>query len=448
MRLLGRGEASSLYGAIIMSLILAIFVSIYSAALANISRQGEVYREAVRGYFEAYSEDLDLYWNKSSSSIYAYSSSGARVVYIVIGDGESIAMAMNTSIQIPPGSREEVLTASQSRLAASSSSFVAVFTDRGRVYIYRWGGAGGAGEVYAIPGAVKGIYYAVSVGASSYIAFYYNQSGGRVDIATYRWDIDRGYIIFESPIDGTIYLERVSAILNTLNTTGWFNPPSVAYQKPRISISFPPPWSVTRNHDIYYVFMNTTSYSYNPAAGVEVGRSIAIAPLSSWGSVSVKAYLSQGGSYYAGWSATDLPEGWRIDMAMNRLLPGDLGIVGAGGIDCYWQVPYFAYRGKYSAWVAQIAVYDSGASFFRISLGPQTIYIPVDNQCRVAAIDPGAPVHTWLYGFTVQGPLKIYSNSTIYAKQGGIVIASNGNKIYFIDNLSSFNSTLDRPNRS
>ncbi|MEM1611377.1 MAG: hypothetical protein QXQ57_07010 [Sulfolobales archaeon] len=437
MRLLVRGEASSLYGAIVMSMILVIFVSLYSTSLANLARQGEAYREALRGYVEAYSEDLDLYLNTSSGGIYAYSSSGARVIYLVIGNRSSIAFAMNTSIEIPPGSRVEILPRSLIQSYTYGEGYIAVLTERGRIYIYRWGYWSGDGDVIIIPNTASGIYYAVRAGSNSYIAYYYDGSGARVNISTYRWDIDPNYIIFQSPINGTIYLEKTSAQLNTLDTKAWFNPPSVSYDKPRITISFPPPWSITKTYDLYYIFSNTTSYSYNPSIGVIVAREIAIAPTSFTDSVSTQSYLSQDGVYQAYYNVSYLPSDWKVVVLISTISPGDLGIVGVGGIRCYY-ISGSAYEGSYYSWKAQTVQHIVGPNYIEIRLGGQTLYIPVIDKCWADWWYPpsiSTPIHIWLYGFAAQGPLKIYSNTTIYPKQGNIVVVSNGNKIYFIDSI-------------
>ena len=436
MRLLARGEASSLYGAIVMSLILAIFASLYSAAVASLARQGEIYREAFRGYLEAYSERLDLYWNSSSSSIYAYTETGARVVYVVASNGSSIIMAMGSSIKLDPGSRVEVLPKDLSRYVVSSKGFLAVFTETGRVYTYRPGLGGGAGSIYAVQGAVRGVYYAVNVGQASYVAYYY-QNGVRMNITTYRWDIDKDYIIFQSPIDGDIYLERSSSGLGVLNTSSWFNPPEAFYQKPRVSISFPPPWSAMRAHDLYLVLMDVASHTYDPALGVKVTRQVTIAPSGAVGSVVLwNTYLSWGATYTAIFTVSDMPSDWSVTVTTNRLLPGDLGVVGWDRLECYSiDIIYRYYR---AAWIAQVAIYSSTSTSFSISLGVQTLYIPTDRECNLYFYvpRPSQPTHTWLYGLTAYGLAKTYTNSSLYAKQGDLVIASNGNKIRFIDNIS------------
>ncbi len=431
MRLLARGEASSLYGAIVMSLILVIFASLYSSAVANLSRQGEVYREAFRGLLEASSESLDLYLNSSSGGIYAYTGSGARIIYIAASNGSSIVMAMNTSINLEPGSRVEVLSKDQLQQIASSKGFLAVFTERGRVYIYRFGDAVSSSSI--VLSAVKGIYYAINTGLTGYSAYYY-QNGVRMNITTYRWDIDNRYIIFQSPIDGYIYLEETSAELGILNTTSWFNPPSVSYQKPSVTISFPPPWSATRTHDLYSILMDTVNYYYEPALGVKVVRQIIITPSSAIGSVVLPdTYLSWGATYTAIFTLTDVPSGWSVAVTTNRLSPGDLGIVGAYTLICYSLDRYIYYR---PVWVAQVASYSSTPSSFSISLDIQTLYIPTDRSCYIYPPSPARPTHTWYYELTAYGPAKTYTNTTIYKKQDRLVTASNGNKIYFIDNIS------------
>ncbi|MEM0472689.1 MAG: hypothetical protein QXX84_07330 [Sulfolobales archaeon] len=431
MRLLARGEASSLYGAIVMSLILVIFASLYSSAVANLSRQGEAYREAFRGLLEASSENLDLYLNTSSGGIYAYTGSGARIVYIAVSNGSSIVMAMNKSIKLEPGSRVEVLSKDQLQQAASSRGFLAVFTERGRVYIYRFGD-GGIANTSIVLSAVRGIYYAINTGLTSYSAYYY-QNGVRMNITTYRWDIDNRYIIFQSPIDGYIYLEETPAELGMLNTTSWFNPPSVSYQKPSVTISFPPPWSATRTHDLYSVLMDTVSYTYDPILGVKVSRQIVIIPSSAVGSVSRETYLSWGATYTATLTLADMPSGWSISITTNRLSPGDLGIVGASTLICYYDWGYLYYR---PTWAAQVASYSSTQTTLSISLGIQILYIPTDRDCYIYPPLPATPTHTWIYGLTAQGTAKTYSNATIYKKQDGLVTASNGNKIYIIDDIS------------
>ena len=439
MRLLARGEASSLYGAIVMSLILVIFASLYSSAMVNLSRQGEVYREVFRDLLDSSSESLDLYWNSSSGSIYAYSGSGSRVIYMVASNGSSIIMAVNISLNINPGSRVELLSKDLSQRIAGSQGFLAVFTERGRVYIYR-AGEGVLSNTYALS-VVSNLYYAVKVGFDSYTAYYYDQNGGRVNITTYRWDIDDSYIIFRSPINGTVYLEKISGSLSVLQTRNWFKPPSVDYQKPRITITLPSPWSVTKSYNLYFVFINTTSYTYNPSLGIIVARTITIAPSSATDSVSIQEYLSEGAVYTATWSISDMPSDWSVIVTINRLLPADLGIIGVGGIRCYNQVPYFAYIGVYSSWIAQSAIYENGPSYISISLKGQKIYIPTDDTCRITINNPSTPIHTWLYQLTAQGPLKSYTNTTVYTKQGNIITASNGNKIYTIDSLSLLTTT-------
>jgi len=179
--------------------------------------------------------------------------------------------------------------------------------------------------------------------------------------------------------------------------------------------------------------MDTTNYYYEPALGVKVSRQIIIIPSSAVGSVSRETYLSGGATYTATLTLTDMPSGWSITVTANRLSPGDLGIVGASTLICYYEWGHFYYR---PAWAAQVASYSNTQTTLSISLGIQTLYIPTNRDCYINPPSPATPTHTWIYGLAAQGTAKIYSNTTIYKKQDGLIIASNGNKIYIIDDIS------------
>jgi hypothetical protein len=76
-------------------------------------------------------------------------------------------------------------------------------------------------NVYFID-AVQGRYYAINTNGASYRVFYLDNSGNTIYITAYKWDANQSYIIFQSPINGRIYLRAESYTLSTLTTANWF----------------------------------------------------------------------------------------------------------------------------------------------------------------------------------------------------------------------------------
>jgi hypothetical protein len=70
--------------------------------------------------------------------------------------------------------------------------------------------------------AVQGRYYAINTNGASYRVFYLDNSGNTIYITAYKWDANQSYIIFQSPINGRIYLRAETYILSTLTTASWF----------------------------------------------------------------------------------------------------------------------------------------------------------------------------------------------------------------------------------
>jgi hypothetical protein len=70
--------------------------------------------------------------------------------------------------------------------------------------------------------AVQGRYYAINTNGASYRVFYLDNSGNTIYITAYKWDANQSYIIFQSPINGRIYLRAETYTLSTLTTASWF----------------------------------------------------------------------------------------------------------------------------------------------------------------------------------------------------------------------------------
>jgi hypothetical protein len=76
-------------------------------------------------------------------------------------------------------------------------------------------------NVYSLD-AVQGRYYAINTNGASYRVFYLDNSGNTIYITAYKWDANQNYIIFQSPINGRIYLRAETYTLSTLTTASWF----------------------------------------------------------------------------------------------------------------------------------------------------------------------------------------------------------------------------------
>jgi len=70
--------------------------------------------------------------------------------------------------------------------------------------------------------AVQGRYYAINTNGASYRVFYLDNIGNTIYITAYKWDANQSYIIFQSPINGRIYLRAETYTLSTLTTASWF----------------------------------------------------------------------------------------------------------------------------------------------------------------------------------------------------------------------------------
>lgn len=75
--------------------------------------------------------------------------------------------------------------------------------------------------------ASQGIYYAINTNGDSYRVFY-NSQGQIVYVTAYLWDANNKYIIFQSPINGRLYIRKEAYTLSTLSTVGWFTSLSFA----------------------------------------------------------------------------------------------------------------------------------------------------------------------------------------------------------------------------
>jgi hypothetical protein len=69
----------------------------------------------------------------------------------------------------------------------------------------------------------QGMYYAVNTGGQPYRVFYIDPTGQTVYVTVYRWDANSSYIIFQSPINGKVYLRQESYTLSTLDTRSWYS---------------------------------------------------------------------------------------------------------------------------------------------------------------------------------------------------------------------------------
>lgn len=77
--------------------------------------------------------------------------------------------------------------------------------------------------------ATKDVYYIIYGTWTAFVR--QNTSIGSIYslIPTYSWDINTSYTIFQSPINGTIYLRRSVGALPLLETKKWFKPPTIMY---------------------------------------------------------------------------------------------------------------------------------------------------------------------------------------------------------------------------
>jgi len=126
--------------------------------------------------------------------------------------------------------------------------------------------------------ASSGVWYAVNTNGQPYRVYYYDASGNMVYVTAYWWDANPSYIIFQSPINGRIYLRQESYSLSTLSTVSWFSGGPSAFTA---SVNIPAPWNTVL----------TASFSYNKTDTVTFnGNTLNYTAVYSFSSSSVKLY--------------------------------------------------------------------------------------------------------------------------------------------------------------
>jgi hypothetical protein len=101
-------------------------------------------------------------------------------------------------------------------------------------------------NVYKYSNAVSGRYYVLQ---GNYDVFYLNANGNRYWLTVYKWDANQNYIIFYSPISGTLYFLPSTTTKPILQTLSWFDLPNPPY--PKVTINFPSPWNVQVTGNLY-----------------------------------------------------------------------------------------------------------------------------------------------------------------------------------------------------
>lgn len=439
-----RRAIESVYGAIIIAILISLFVGLY---ISSIERQQKSYENIV-GSLEIesrrFSEKVSV--KRSGNEILVSSSVDTRVIAVVARSGNTtylldlrdrpIEIRQDTYTTLPSDVRDWIETMWRRGLdiymVTSNGNMIAVDSPAD---LSQGGYIGSCFPYDIVFDGVRGVYYIIYGTWTAYIQR--PDTGTYAMIPTYTWDINTSYTIFRSPIDGKIFLRRATGSLPILETRSWFRYPTVMYApdptdlRVLVRIFLESPYGENKWVDIYYGSGTTNiTYVYNGSVvvttsalwyygyGVIYSRQYpGTVPVKTYNFtvyivnyVALPLYLTYYVYVYPSWG------GWNN-------VRRDVAWVGSTG-DMYY--PYLVsnviYVNGRELYINSITYYKDWSFSLSTPYQSNQLVSPYANS-----IDLYIGVQGWLgRTYTLQ-----IVNTTVYTPNtSGYIVASNGNTIY------------------
>lgn len=277
-------------------------------------------------------------------------------------------------------------------------------------------------------------YYLVNT-TLDMVAYYYDGSKW-VRIPTYRWDLDPNYIIFQSPITGTVEL-RTENVDGTLSTTDWFYFDTI---KPYITINS----TQFYNNIVYSGFYNyteTKTVTYSESTGeVTITYTVTYTPTETVHEFKqASGRSSAGATYYATLYTVNFPASWSASITGQKAtIEGDGGYYYTNDwLNGRWSTIDQTYVARY---VYSVTNYSNNSTTATITFGTTETYFSIPRSWSVG--------NYWHLNVTFTTSTYTDTQSQTIARNGDTLTASNGNVLVFVDSLPGGTSIVRQHDNS
>ncbi|MGC9147824.1 MAG: hypothetical protein ACP5GI_00015 [Sulfolobales archaeon] len=239
-----RRGIESLYGAILTTMLIISFISLYTMYKEDQRRSYEAIINSLNIEYERSLENIFISGvNYSSKQIYISSSIDTEIVSILASRNDTTLYIdlRNTSLKIPGGLPIALPIDLSEKIFnyAKQGYKIYLITKRGNLislnidpYMNNLGSSLTNNTIYSMFDYVfyaeKDVYYIVY---GSWDVYIYNQSLGLPQIYpyVYIWDINTSYTIFRAPESTYIFLKRSYQNRGIMETKSWFKSPTILY---------------------------------------------------------------------------------------------------------------------------------------------------------------------------------------------------------------------------